>query len=811
MFSNYIKIAWRNLTRHRAYSFVNIFGLATAIACCLLIVLHVQDELRFDGFHGKADRIFRVVEKRISPEQGARQVAYTMPPLAEALKNDFAEVEDAVRLFQGWRLTAGDSDERLIVRKYFFTDNSFFNIFDFKLLHGEASRAFAEPGSVVLTRTSAQKLYGAKNPVGQTLKLDAEDFPEFGETEFRVTGVVENAPHNSHIDFRLLISMNTLQRFENVSQWLQNWDFGFAVTYVLLRDEAAADELQAKFPAFSVKYRGDEAWQNRQFYLQPLSEVHFYSDDIQFEHNTREGSLIYVYVFAIIAAFIVIIAAINYINLATARSVNRAKEVGLRKVVGAFRGQLVWQFLGESLLTCFIALMVAVGLVQLILPQFNVLAEKQLSLNLIDSTPVLLVLAGVVTLIGLVSGSYPAFYLSRFKPAVVLKGTSAAGGRSVLRQVLVVTQFALSIVMIAATLIVYDQLNYVQTKDLGFNHERLLVIDINHDDVQSNFRTIKTEFARAAAVQNVTVSSRVPGDWKPFRQVEAVKEGAAAADVQSLYFNGIDEDFLPTYNIKLIAGRNFKPELASDSTAMLINETAAGQLYADSPLGKRLRFPDYEFEGHIVGVVQDFHFHSLHEQLSPLVMGFMRNSGSHPLHGIDYFTLRVRSENEAAVIEHVKSVHERFDPANPVEYAFLDTWLTELYETDERVGKIFGASAALAILVACVGLFGLAAFLAEQRTREIGIRKTFGASLADIVGLLSRNYAKLVVIALVVAAPVTYLAMQQWLAGFAYRIDVGVGPFLLAGIISLAVAFVTVSCQSIKAGLTNPAEALRHE
>ncbi len=813
MFSNYLKIALRNFLKHKNYSLINIFGLACGMACCILILLHVQDELRFDTFHAKVDRIFRVVEKR-STNEGEVHAAFTVPPLGRALQNDFPEVVETVRFFIGWRLTVKQGEGRHIVRDYFFSEPSFFRTFDFPLQQGDPQTALAAPRSIVLTEASAQRFFGNENPLGKTLQLEAEDFPEFGKGDFIVTGVLRDPPHNSHLDFGMLVSLSTLDAFPDIHQALQSWNpsgFG-AATYVVLDSDKQRAGLEAKLADFSNKYRGAEVSARRQLYLQPLRDIHFYSGHIAAERNKNEGELGYVYIFALIAAFIALIACINYMNLATARAMHRAKEVGMRKVIGANQQQLIGQFLGESLGITFVALLVALVLVEIALPAFNALASKKLALDFSSGWGIFAGLLVIALLLGLISGSYPALYLSRFRPIMTLKGALRAGaGAARLRRGLVVAQFALSLIMIVATFVVYQQLQYVRHKQLGFNQEHLVVIDINHDDVQANFTTIKTEFLRDAAVRSVTVSSRVPGDWKSFRQIQVVKEGAADTETQAMSFNGVDEDFLRTYEIDLVAGRNFSRELASDSAAVLLNETAARMLFGEVPLGKIIRVPARPFQGQVVGVVKDFHFQSLHDQIGPLVMGLMPKGGRHALHGIDYFSLRISTAHVPETIAFITKVHEQFDRVNPIELDFLDKWWGNLYQRDERVGKIFGAAATLAILIACIGLLGLSAFMAEQRTKEIGVRKVLGASVASIVALLSKDFTRLVLVGTLVASPLAYYAMQKWLQSFAYRIEIGWIIFIAAGTFTAMIALLTVSYQALKAAMGNPVEALRYE
>jgi putative ABC transport system permease protein len=815
MLKNYFTIALRNFRKFKTYSLINIFGLAIGLACCILILLHIHDELNFDRFHQKADRIFRVIQIR-SGSQGEQHSAYTMGPFGPALVDEFPEVEASVQFFQGSRLTVKREATPLsrgqIVRRNFFTDASFFILFDFQLIAGDRSSALSAPGSVVLTETMAKKLFGDEEPLGKALQIEAEDFPEFGKTAFKVTGVLRDAPHNSHLDFNLLISRSTLDRFAEIQGWLNSWDETIVITYVLLNTPVVKTDLEAKLVEFNRKHRGEEAAARSRFYLQPLGDVHFGSAEIGSEQNTHEGQIVYVYVFAAMAIFIAAIACINYMNLATARSMKRAKEVGLRKVVGAGRGQMIGQFLMESILSAVIAFLLAIGLVEAALPFFNSLASANLSLSIVQNSSVFFGLLALVLLVGLVAGSYPAFYLSGLKPAAVLKGELKAGTqRSRLRQSLVITQFALSILMIVATLVVFRQLDYARHKKLGFNQEQLVVIDINHDDVQANFLTVKNEFLREAAVRSVTVSSRVPGDWKGFRRIGVVKDGQSEAETQTMFFNGVDESFIDTYEIELAQGRNFSRALTSDSAAVILNETAAKTLFRDSPLDQVIRVPSYNFTGHVIGVVRDFHFHSLHDKIAPVVMGFMPAGGRHVIHGIDYFSLRIANENVQETVDFMTRVHARFDPVNPIELGFLDQWWIDLYNRDERLGRIFGISASLAILIACVGLFGLAAFMAEQRTKEIGVRKVLGASIASIVMLLSKDFTRLVLLGLLAATPLAYFAMNKWLQNFAYRMDVGWWVFALAGGMALMIALATVSTQAIKAALANPVDSLRYE
>jgi putative ABC transport system permease protein len=495
-------------------------------------------------------------------------------------------------------------------------------------------------------------------------------------------------------------------------------------------------------------------------------------------------------------------------NLATARAMKRAKEVGLRKVVGAHENQLVGQFLGEAILFTALALLLAVVLVEMILPSFNALADKQLALDFSTQGWLLAALLALVVLVGVLSGSYPAFYLAKMRPAFVLKSDLRSGTRAVrLRQGLVITQFALSIIMIVATTAAYRQINFIRSKNLGFNQDQLLVVDINSGNTRRNFQAIKTEMAKIPEVKSVAVSSRVPGEWKNLDQFLVAGEGAPAAQTHTMFFMCVDQEFLHTFEIDLATGRGLSEEMGTDTAAVVLNESAARVLGWEDPLGKEIRAEEGQYRARVVGVVKDFHFQSLHEKIAPLVLGHWKN----PVTAIDYFTARVNAGDMAQTLSALQKVHEQFDQKTPFEYNFLDDRLNDFYQTDLRVGKIFGISAALTIIIACLGLLGLAAFMAEQRTKEIGVRKVLGASVSNILFLLSKDFTKVIAIATLIAAPIAYWGLQRWLQVFAYRITVGPEIFMLAGIIALSIALLTVSFQAIKAALANPVEALRYE
>ncbi len=804
MFSNYFKIALRNLKKNPGYSVINIAGLAIGLACCVLILLYVQDELTFDLFHQQAGRIYRLVTTQKSPEQGERHFPSVMGPVAPALLAEFPEVSKTVRIRerQGMgRFTVRYGENRFYEGDYLLAEPSFFEIFDFKLLQGDPQTALTLPSALVITETAARKYFGDENPVGKTLAIE-----RYGD--FKVTGLLQDPPRNSHLDFSMLLSFATLEANPRWKQYIDSWESDSFITYVLMREKIDIAAFNTKLAALTQKHLNAEQRNAVQLSLQSLRDIHFHSAHLEFDRNSRKGEITYIYIFSAIALFVLLIACINYMNLATARSMKRAREIGMRKVVGARQAQLIGQFLGESILLSCLGLFFAVVGVELALPAFNAFADKNLALDFFSNGWLVLGLFLLVFGVGIVSGSYPAFYLSQLHPSLVFKGAIKSGGSvSQLRRGLVVAQFALSIIMIVSTIVAYRQIDYIRTKNLGFNQEQLVVVDINSGNTRRNFASIKNEMLKVAAVKNVSVSSRVPGEWKNLSQIEVMPEGVAAAAMHSMYFLGIDAEFLATFEMNLAAGRNLSNEMGTDTSAVIINEAAARLLGWESPLGMELRVPAENYRVRVVGVVKDFHFQSLHEKIAPLVLGHWNN----PIREIDYFTARVATSNLSATVAALQKVHEQFDQVTPFEYNFLDERLNDFYQADLRVGKIFGASATLAIFIACLGLLGLAAFIAEQRTKEIGVRKVLGASAGNIVYLLSKDFTKLVLLATIIASPLAYWALQRWLQNFAYHIALGPGTFLLAGCGALLIALFTISFQALRAALTNPVEALRYE
>lgn len=811
MFQNYVKIALRNLRKHKAYSFINVVGLAVGLACCLLISLYVKDELSYDRYHAKADRIFKVVMDARRPEKQS-QFALTPAPLAEALVRDFPEVETTTRLFTffGEGLVR-HGEKRFNETGIYFGDSTFFDVFSIPLLRGDIKTALTQPNNVVLSETAARKYFpqagsamGYEDPRGKTLSINNDGF------DLQVTGVMQDIPANTHFHCDFLISLSTTRMSRNPS-FITNNNFH---TYAVLRPNASAQALEAKFPAAIKKYAAAQvaarfgqsfeeytaAGNETKWKLVSIADIHLRSNrEYEIEAN---GNITSVYLFAAIAAIVLLIACINFMNLATARSASRAKEIGVRKVVGSNRLQLLRQFLTEALLLSFLALLIALVLVELFLPTFNQLAGKQIETSFFANGKSLAALLGVTVLVGLLAGSYPALVLSAMRPVLVLKSSSSINKSGAwIRRGLVVFQFAVSVALIAGTLIVHNQLGFVLNRRLGFDKEQVLVIK-RASALGQQREAFKQKLLQNSNVINAAASTTLPGKLYGRSTYRAL--GAPAENSHAMHEMYVDENFLPTLGIALNTGRNFSFEFATDTSAVILNEAAAKLFDWNEPIGQFLTQPgDSLWRANVIGVVQDFHFESLHKQIQPLVILYQPS--------FQYLSIRVRPENIAATVQAVETLWHEFAPQQPFEFAFLDQDFDAQYRAEERTGKIFGIFAVLAILIACLGQFGLASFTIQKRTKEIGVRKVLGASATSIVSLLSKEFVKLVVIAMLIASPLAYYVMNRWLQDFAYRIDIGVLTFVLAGSVALVIALLTVSLQSLRAAMANPVEALRYE
>ena len=783
MLKNYLTVATRNLLRHKAHSFINIAGLAIGMVCCILILLYVQDEFSYDRYHKNADLIYRLA---------SRTSTTTSAPVAPALVKEYPEVLNAVRFHpMFWtKMLIGYGERRFYEDRFFYADVTVFEVFSFRLMKGDPETALQAPHSIVITEAMAQKYFKEEDPVGKTLYMGIGR-----KRDYLVTGVVENTPHNSHFKFDFLASFSTLYE-ENLGIRVDSWGNNVHQTYLLLSNREAAKALEAKLPDFSERHTEKRI---TGYSLQPLTDIHLYS---HLRHELEANSNI-AYIFSTIATFVLLIACINFTNLSTARSTKRAREVGLRKVLGAHRRQLIQQLLGESVFLSLIALLLAVALVELALPAFNAFLGKPLSIPYSEKSVWILGFIGIVLFTGSFAGIYPAMFLSAFQPVLVLKGGfKSRSGHSSFRRVLVVLQFAISIILMVGTGIIYTQLDYVQNKALGFAQEQVVAMEILRGPLWEKSELVKTRLLEHPAILNAAASHRVPG--KPTNNFSAYLRSTADDAGIEMFEIAVENAFIPTYGITLVAGRNFSEDPESDRTACTINETAARELGWESPeegVGIELKVQGRWLT--VIGVMEDFHFQSLHRHIEPIVF--------HHFNSMSYLSVRIRPDNVQETMSFIQKVFQDLAPELPFTYSFLDADFDRMYRAEEQRGKLLGAFALLAIFVACLGLFGLASYMAEQRTKEIGIRKVLGATVLNIVILLSKEFTKLVIVANAIAWPVAYFVMDKWLTNFAYRIVPGKGIFILGGLLALCIALATVSYQAVKAATTNPVDALRYE
>jgi ABC-type antimicrobial peptide transport system permease subunit len=785
MLKNYLKIALRNIRRYKGYSFINIAGLAIGMACCILILLWVQDELSYDRFHENADYIYRVIQD-INFADHSTTWAITQGPLGPSLKEDFPEIINATRITsRRFRLTYNDKsfDERPGM-----ADGSILEMFSFPLIKGDPATALSDPNSIVMTEEMAEKYFGSEDPLGKTIKAD-------NRWDFQVTGILKEVPHNSHLQFDSLIPF-IFGRELNYT--VDNWRNSQFRTYVQLQKGIPAQEVIQKISGYL--YEKPTLEKDARLNLQPLLRIHLYSN---YEFDTAHGDITYVTIFSIIAFFILLIACINFMNLATARSGNRAKEVGMRKVAGAHKTDIVRQFYGESIFLAFIALFVALTIVWLLLPTFNNLAAKELSMGVSGNLLVLLGLLGITLLTGIISGSYPALFLSAFKPVKILKGSLRSGSKgSVFRKILVVFQFALTILLIICTIIIYNQLNYMRNMKLGYDKEFLIYKGMR-GDVQAKFDSVKNELLQNPNILGVTATSSVPTYGYTFSNSLWRWEGQDPDEETLMRAVFVDLDYFKTFGMEIVEGRSYSKEFPTDATeAIMVNEEAVKAMGMESPIGRRLSIGTNNFK--IIGVVKNYHFRSLRQEIDPLILIYSPGQSR-------VLFARLRSENIPKTIGYMEDIWKEFAPGHPFNYRFLDDALNNLYRSEQRIGTILKYFSILAIFISCLGLFGLASFMSEQRTKEIGIRKVLGASVSNIALLLSREFTKWVLLANIIAWPVAYIAMYKWLQSYAYSTNIALWSFILSGAMALVIASVAVSYQSIKAAVANPADSLRYE
>ena len=806
MLTNYFKIALRNLRKHKTFGFINITGVAVGLACFLLIALYVTDELSYDRYNTHADRIYRITRTFLSSEgTPSLQLAQAAPPFGPLIKQDFPEVEQMVRTLENGGLVRY-GEHSFNEENIYLAEANLFKVFDVKFLSGNPDHALDNPFAVLFSRPMAEKYFGQENPVGKTVRL-------YDQFDLTITGVFEPLPAQAHFHPDFLLSFAALNdpRVYGAEQLRTNWSNNAFNTYLLLKpgrsgDPVNASRIESAFPAFQDKYvppnQGRKASSFSVLNLQKLTDIHLRSHtDSELEPT---GDIRYIYLFSAIALFILLIACINYMNLATARSAGRAKEVGMRKVVGALRGQLIGQFLSESLLIVTFALGIALLLVVLCLPALNNFTQKQLVFAQLLDPVFITVVVGITLLTGLVAGSYPAFFLTSFRPLGVLKGQIASAMRTgKLRQVLVVTQFAIAIALMISTAVVYNQMRYIQNYRLGFAKDQILLLrDLG--DSTTNYQTVRQQLIQTGAVRDMGRSSRIPSGRLLDNQNARTLKGDTMAPVNiNLRSLTVDYDFIPAYQIGMAAGRNFSRNYGTDTSMIILNETAVRQLgwTPQQAIGKPFQYGPTN--GQIIGVTKDYHFESLHQQMSAVAMT-LRNGQ------LNWLSIPLKG-NVTAGVQQVEEVWKQFFPAQPFDYQFLDERFDRLYAREQTQQTLFSIFAGVAILISCLGLFGLSMFMAEQRTKEIGIRKVLGASELSLVTLFSKDFLKLVLIALIIASPIAWYAMHTWLADFAYRTDISGWVFGLAGGLTTLIALLTVSYQSVKAALMNPVKSLRSE
>lgn len=802
MFKNYLIITLRNLVRQKGYTAINLLGLATGIACAVLIFLYVQDELSYESFHANKDNIYRT---SIVAEINGKvdRFAVTPPPMGPKLMSDYPEVVNFCRLQQTGEKTLLRYEDKKFYEKYvFIADSTFFSMFSYQLTQGDAKTALTKPNTVVITESVAKKLFGKENPIGKVI-LFSNTFQN------TVTGIAKDPPKNSHIRFDALVSYTTL-----TSQYGEQIDGAWGgmqdYTYIQTTPGFNAKAFEKKMPKFYDTYMAPIFKQfnaKMDIYVMNIQDIHLHSD---FQGElTPSGNVEYVYIFMAVAVFLLIIAAINYTNLATARATKRAKEVGIRKVMGAYKKGLIFQFLIEAVVLSFLALIIAIALVEISLPAFNSIAEKDLSFGIFKNPMLLLILVGIALLVGLIAGSYPAFYLSWFEPVKVLKGNYARGtGRFSLRKTLVVVQFTIAIAMIICTFVAASQLNFLKTKNLGFNKDQMMTIAIEDTTVSNQREVIRQELLKNPKIQAVSMAQAAPGGGIPLQIMRAESNNQLSDFVMNVLF--VDYSFLKTMEISLKSGRDFSNEIESDNLqAGLMNEAAEKKI-GGSAIGKRFQWGLKKDggavrDGRVVGVIKDIHFASLHNTVEPLLILPAKKLPA------GYLMVRIAPQDIPQTVEYARGVWQKMFPNHVFDMSFLRASFDAQYRAEETVSTILRYFSILTVIIAALGLFGLASYTAQQRRKEIGIRKVLGASEAGILGLLSKEFATLVLISTLLAAPIAWYAMTKWLEDFAYRVEIDAMIFIWTGILALVVAMITVSYQTLKASISNPIHALRYE
>jgi putative ABC transport system permease protein len=807
MLKNYFKTAFRNLSKNKFYTSINIIGLAVGLATCLLIFLYVIDELSYDKYNANTDRIYRV-NNEIKFNGNYLDLAQVPAVMGPTMLREMPQVQQYARMSWHGSFLVKKGNENIQEQRVGFADSTLFDVFTLPVVAGDAKTALKEYHSLVITETIAKKYFNSTDVVGKTMLMN-------DTSNYKITAVIKDIPKQSHFHFDFFVPM-----LENGGSTEDNWLSEDYSTYILLKKNADVKQVEMQLNPFMDKHVGPQlqSMVNMSINdlkkgggyirasLTPLTAIHLHSNkQAELEAN---GNAEYVYIFSGIALMILLIACVNFMNLSTACSSNRAKEVGVRKVLGSLKKNLIQQFLTESFLVCLIALVIAILIAWLLIPYFNQLAGKELNATTLLQPIMLLSLVALMLIVGLLAGSYPAFFLSSFQPTDVLKGKLATGfKRSWLRNSLVVFQFVISIVLIFGTIVIYNQLNYIHNKDIGFNRNQ--VITINHTNaLGSQAESFKNELLQISGVQSATMTGFLPVNYTRNSNTYFTSPTLNPNTGITMQSWTVDENYIPTLDLKMLAGRNFSQQYLTDSTGVIINEAAAKFMATKDLLNKRIYTVSdmqtkAQIDFHVIGIVKNFNFSSLRDVVTPLALFLGKDNGS--------ISIRVNSTDIPNTVVQVKNKWKSIAPSQPFDYSFMDDDFNKLYTTEQRTGNIFITFAVLAILIACLGLFGLVTYAAEQRIREIGIRKVLGASISNIAGMLSTDFLKLVIISAVIAFPLAWWAMNKWLQGFAYRISISWWVFVIAGVLALLIALITVSYQSIKAAIANPAKSLRTE
>jgi len=789
MLKNHVRTYLRTLFRHKVFSLINLFGFAFGMTCFILIFLYVRYETSYESFFEDSDRIYRVISQ--SPGNmymGSDFYGVSPTPLAGTLSAEIPEIESASKTGFARDIWIGEKEQGFYAR-VLHADEEFLKLFSFKLIEGDRATALDGPDKILLSQEIAERYFRGENPVGQTI-LDT----------FTVTGVFENLPENSHFRFDCIVSFVNLFPVDSREETLADWDNTSFFTYVKLKEGSDSRRLGEKIGAI-IKIHDEESKENI-YFLQPLSKIHL-NPHINFEYS-QTTDMKYIYLFTSIAFLILIIASINYMNLSTARASLRAKEIGVRKVVGAQRTQLIRQFMTESVMLSGLALCLAMFFVWQLLPTFSSFVERNFQIGALFEWSMLAELGAIVLLIGLAAGLYPALFLSSFRPVSIIKGiTARLAGKGRLRSVLVVFQFCMSVVLITSCFVVYKQMKYLRTKNLGFNRENIVIVRVTDPGVQKNLSAFKNELRNYAGVIGVAASNDYPTRIGSGFSGTYQDDTGAEVSFHTHWFS-VDYDFLDLYEAKIIHGRNFSESFGTDSQeAVIVNETFVKQANWTNPLGKKIS-TNFREEAKVVGVIKDFNYHSLRLDIKPLIIHCDPDLAYHA-------SVRIRGQNIPGTIAHIQNTYNKFMTTHPFEFRFLDDIYNQMYRGEQKLGILFGLFSIIAVSIACLGLFGMASHACERRTKEIGIRKVLGASISDILNILMREFTRLIAVANLAAWPIAYFIMNHWLNGFVYRTGIGVGIFLLSGTVTLLVAALTVSFHSVRTANANPSVSLRYE